>query len=163
MEPVDQRVRAFKPSSSLQIGVADHRADIVGLQSTRPALYPRITKAMEGEERFPRLHSIASQRVAVGSLRGPQRSRTQLAILENLSMAQGNCLPRLPLDGYAETTNKVLTEINDGTARRRGGDGNGRDQFNAAYRWPARCNQRCKVPDERSHTNPIVVAPTDRA
>src|SRR5205085_8768517 len=113
---------------ALHIGMTDYSANIVFLQDTRPAFYFCIAKAMEGEARLPGLHSIASQCVAVGSLRGPQRSRTQLAILEDLGVTQGDCLPRLPPDGYTEPSDKVLTEINDSTARWRGGDGNWRDQ-----------------------------------
>src|SRR5207302_1711119 len=46
VEPVDQWIRAFKPAGALQIGVADHSTDIVGLQSAGPAFHLGIAESM---------------------------------------------------------------------------------------------------------------------
>src|SRR5205807_307847 len=157
VEPVDQWIRAFKPAGALQIGVADHSTDIVGLQSAGPAFHLGIAESMEGEAWLPGLQPVAPQRVAIDGLRQAQRPRTQLAVLEDFRMAQGDRLSHFPADGQAEPTYEVLAEVNNGTPARRCCDGDRRDQFGAPNRRPGWCDERGKLSIELSHTGPIVV------
>src|SRR5207245_724444 len=59
-----------------------------------------------------------------------------------------------------KSSDKVLAEVKNGMARSRRGDGDRRDQFSTAHRWPGWRDEGGEVPADPPHTNPLVVVIT---
>ena len=140
--------------------MADDRQHVLGPEAPRPAVHLRVAKAVVGEPGLPLLGLAAPHRVPVGGPCRSQRPDAQLAVLEDLGVAQRHRLPRSALDADAQAPHEVLTEVHDRAARRRAQDLHGFDDPDAAHRGTRGGDQPPRVVGEDADARPpgVVVA-----
>src|SRR5262245_12475621 len=106
---------------------------------------------MEGEARLPGFDAVAAQRVLAGGPGEPKRSRGQLAILEDFGMAERNRLTGRAANGQAQTSDEVLTEVENRVTVRGRRHVDGFSDLDPANRWTGWRDERREISFEQAH------------
>ena len=136
---VEQVVGALEVPGAAQLGVHDDRLERVGGQLAGrlggPAGDLGVAEAVEGLGRLEEVVA-AAEHEPVGRVRGAQGPDAELAVLEDLGVAQGDLLTGLAADGEAQPADEVLAEVDQRPPGRRGPDLDGRRALVPHDGWP---------------------------
>jgi hypothetical protein len=169
VEPVDPLVGAAEPAGALHVRVADLGDHVVGRERLvgGPAVDLGVAEAVEGEAGLPRAAGLvgiiarAGEGQAVGGLGQAEGGGAQLAVLEDLGVAQGDRGAGLgPGEAQAEAADQVLAEVEDRAARGRRHDLGRVEAVGAADRRPHPGDQGSQIALDRTRIGPRFVVET---
>lgn len=98
MESVQEAVRTLRVARVLHVAMYRDRSEMLAIQSCRvgPAIDLNVAEVMAYEGEFPGLIVFAIQNESADSLGLTKRSRTNLALIQNFSMKNGDVSPSRP-------------------------------------------------------------------
>ncbi len=100
--------------------MADDGAKCAGVERLRPAGHLDVSEPVHGEGRLVGLRPVASEDVGVSREGVPQRSYTELAVLEDFGVAERDFGTGVAVDREPDSTGNVLPEVDDRASRWRG-------------------------------------------
>ena len=158
VEPVEQVGRRVEPPCTDHVRPDHLSGDGCRVQRARPALDRRVPEAVERELRRPLLVALACQHVRVRRLRQPQRARAELAVLEDLGMAERDDSALGTVHPDPQSSDQVLSEVEQRDARRGGGDLLDRDGAGDTYRRSGPRRSHDRVPHRDRFPGVVVEA-----
>jgi len=111
VQPLHERVAALEGPDGLHVGVVDPGDDRSFGELARPAGNGRVPEPVDGEPRLPPLGALSPEHILVAGACLAQRPRRQVAVDEDLGMAQCHAGAARPGHGDRQPADQVLPEV----------------------------------------------------